>query len=91
MTAATAGRITTAITIVEPGLRALVGQFRRVLNDQDGSVDCGKAGAGGLEMALKDRAFVNFGIRQEAVGGLGVGPVLARQRKATSDGTGHVG
>jgi hypothetical protein len=42
-------------------------------------------------MALKDRVFGDFGIGQKAVGCFRVGPILAGQRKAAADGTGHVG
>jgi hypothetical protein len=70
-----------------PGIPArftLVGQFGRVLEHQDGAIDRGKAGTGGLEMALKDLVFVNFRIGQEAIGCFGVGPILAGQRKAAA-------
>src|SRR5690554_6081779 len=63
----------------EPDLlrcRALEGEFCGILQDQDGTVGCPDAQGGGGEMAFKDLVFADVSVGKEAVGGLGVRPVL---------------
>ena len=61
---------------------ALVGELCRVVQNQDDAVARGTAAVRRLEMASEDLRFADPVIGEEAVGRLGVGPVLARQRKA---------
>jgi len=62
--------------------RPLEGEFRGVLQDQNGAIGCFDAQGRGGEMALKDLVFADIPIGKKAVGGLGVRPVLkcCRQR-----------
>ena len=64
--------------------RALEGEFRGVLKDQDGSVRGSDAQGRGGEMALEDLVFADIPVGKETVGGLGVRPVLKGRRQRLS-------
>lgn len=67
----------------------LVGEFRRVVQDQDRPVRRGEAVTCRLEMPFEDLGLADPLVGEEAVSRLGVGPVLASQRNALAHGVAH--
>src|SRR5690554_5426144 len=56
--------------------RALEGEFSGVLQDKDRAIGGLDTQRGGHEMALHDLVFTDIAISEEAVGRLGVRPIL---------------
>ena len=54
----------------------LIGELRRVLQQQNGAITGVKPRARRSEVAAQDIAFLHFRVREEPVGRLGVRPVL---------------
>ena len=71
------------------GAFPLIGEFRRVLQDQDGARRCNETATGGLEMTSENVRFSDAVVREEAIGRLRVRPVLTGQRDACSDRAAH--
>ena len=67
------------------GSRTLVGELGRVLQHQDQPVGGRDAAARRVEMAGEDLGLADRLVREEAIGSLGVGPVLACQRDGRTD------
>ncbi len=73
-----------------PGSRTLVGELGRVLQHQDRPGGGRDAAARRAEMAGEDPGLADRLVREEAVGGLGVGPVLACQGDGRTDRARHL-
>jgi hypothetical protein len=71
------------------GTLTLEGELGGVLEDQDRALRRGKPLARRLEVAGQDLGLADALVGEEAVGGLGVGPVLAREGQAAADGAVH--
>ncbi|MEY9278896.1 hypothetical protein ABIA03_000088 [Bradyrhizobium yuanmingense] len=65
-------------------VRALVGEFRGVLNEENWACTIIVTRACGGEVAAKDVGFLHALVGEEAVGRLRVRPVLARERYASA-------
>src|SRR5262249_21627735 len=65
-------------------------ELGRVVQDQDRPGGGGEAGGGGREVPGQDGGLVNPRVAEEAVGGLGGGPVLARRRDSSADASAQV-
>jgi hypothetical protein len=64
--------------------RALIGQFRRVLDEQDRPLAIVVTGARGCEVAAQNIAFLNALVSEEAVSRFRARPVLTRKRNAAA-------
>src|SRR4051795_1523498 len=71
------------------GSRTPVGELGRVLQDQDRPVGGRDAAAGRAEMAGEDLGLADRLVREEAVGGLGIGPILTGQGDGRADRACH--
>jgi hypothetical protein len=74
------------------GVRLLpaVGELRRVVQDEDRPIDGGRASPRRSKMSGENVAFVDALIGQEAIGRLGIGPILAGERDASPHGVAHL-
>ena len=61
--------------------RAFEGELSGVMQDQDGTAGCPDTQGRGGEMTLQDLVLADIPVGKEAVGGLGVRPVLERRRR----------
>src|SRR5579863_7670431 len=61
-------------------VRALVGEFRRVLNEENWAFTVIVTGARGSEVTAEDVAFLHALVGEEAVGRLRIRPILSRER-----------
>jgi hypothetical protein len=66
-----------------------VGELGRVLQHQDRPMGGGNAAVRRSEMAGEDLGLADRLVGQETIGGLGIGPVLACQRKRLADRSRH--
>ena len=71
------------------GRRAGEGEFRRVLEHQDRPVGGLHAQGGSLEVAGQYPVLAHLLVREEAIGGLGVRPVLKRRRQRLARSLSH--
>ena len=67
------------------GVVAREAELGRVVQDQDRARGRGEAGLGGREVPGQDDPLVDPRVAEEAVGGLGGGPVLAGRRHGAAD------
>ena len=70
--------------------RTLIGELGRVLQHQDQPVGGRNAAARRVEMAGEDLGLADRLVREEAIGGLGVGPILAGQRDGRTNRACHL-
>jgi hypothetical protein len=66
------------------GVAALMGEFRRVLQQQHGSAACIISLTCREEMPAKNVSLFDLRIRQKPIGGFGARPVLAGKRDGAS-------
>jgi len=71
------------------GASALIGKFRRVLQQQYRATGRFEACTRRVEVPAQNIAFVHPLIGKEPIGRFGVGPILARKRNALSDPASH--
>src|SRR5690606_2496839 len=71
------------------GPLSLIGELGRVLQNQDGTLCCCEAAARRQEVTGKDLLLADALIGKEAIGCLGISPVLAGQRNARTHGALH--
>src|ERR1700689_2518395 len=71
------------------GTSALVGELRRILQQQHRASGRFKTYARRVEMPAQDVAFAHPLIGEKPIGRFGVGPILAGERNALSDPAAH--
>lgn len=70
---------------------AFEAELRRILQHEDRAVRGGEALRGCLKMAAQDVGFIDTFVREKSIRGLGVRPVLARERQTSADRAADVG
>ena len=63
----------------------MIGEFGRVMKDQNGRIGRGKTIPRRFEVPCKNLSFADTLVGEKTIGGLGIGPVLANQRDALAD------